>query len=265
MGFPDNFRQYPRRVEANLCIEGSCSRTEHSRSGTWFRQHRRCPLIQMSHFWCKRICGSQYEPKGSRSATCPACLVNMLCLCGPSDLPTDTIHMCVSITLGNYSQGTEPQMIIWAASELYRMEEMKQRPDKQTWMITHTHTQTLTHHTSIFAMSRVYKLYHFLITKAIPCTWTTRKLSLSNTHKPSQTIMKKKSDYVTVVCSMNPLFISTDTNTAIWHAKTLFTWAQKLLWPPWQKKNKYFYRLYMYIFNNKKNKLTKECLSIGFV
>lgn len=189
----------------------------------------------------------------------------MLCLCGPSDLPTDTIHMCVSITLGNYSQGTEPQMIIWAASELYRMEEMKQRPDKQTWMITHTHTQTLTHHTSIFAMSRVYKLYHFLITKAIPCTWTTRKLSLSNTHKPSQTIMKKKIRLRDCSLQYESIIHFNRHKYSNMTCKNIIYMSTKIIVTSMTKKNKYFYRLYMYIFNNKKNKLTKECLSIGFV
>ncbi len=145
--------------------------------------HPDVPLLMQADLW-----EPVYEPKGSRTATCPACLVNMLRLCGPSDLPTDTIHMCVSITLGNCSQGTAPQMI-WAGSELYRMEEMKQRPDKQHLddnAHTHTHTDTLT----IFAMSGAYKLYHFPISKAIQCTCATRKLYLYQIL--SQTIMKNQ-------------------------------------------------------------------------
>lgn len=159
-------------------------------SGTWFRRHRKCPLIQMSHFWCKRIWGSLYEPKGSRSAICPACLVNMLCLCGPSDLPKDTIHMCVSITLGNCSQGTAPQMI-WAGSELYRMEEMKPRPDKQHLddnAHTHGHSHNICNVWSLQAVSLSYNKGNTVYLR------NQETISLSNTE--SQTIMKNQTTWL---------------------------------------------------------------------
>ncbi len=161
--------------------------------------HPDVPLLMQADLW-----EPVYEPKGSRTATCPACLVNMLRLCGPSDLPTDTIHMCVSITLGNCSQGTAPQMI-WAGSELYRMEEMKQRPDKQHLDDNaHTHTHTDTHNICNVWSLQAVSLSYIKGNTVYLCNQET--VSLSNTESD----YNEKPDDVTLVYIINTLLISTD-------------------------------------------------------